>query len=477
MKGRAHPMMIFQNLWRVFYLLVIPVLRGFLTALQGSLASWASGAWLDILVLLYMIAVSVLSWRRCVYEYDDEGIQVSSGLFLIRRTAIKWRRVATLSCRAPFFLKPFRVALLRADTVGGSFRDADVNLWLHYESAWLIRSKYQSLRPEGAPAAGAPQRYMPSTSSILAFSLLNASSLGGMIFLATLISQSGRLLGGEFSDMLIGTFEEAARTFALGVPPAAAAIAYALLIGWLIGFLLTVTRYQNLRLGLENGKLMIHSGFFTNRDYVIDSTQINFLDIRQTVTTRLLGMQSLYLSAIGCGKNKDDISCIVPTSGSTHLLRELSRFFPGLSPCPLALRPFRKGFFAYLYPALFGIGGIAAACAAALSLFPGWSDFILFTALMLLVPAGLFLAVCIIDFRTGGIGRREEIYTLRYSRGFSLHTTVIPADKIVKIAVRQSLWQRARGNCDLTLYTLAERRSLHKCRNLPLSGVRELFSL
>ena len=59
-RHRVHPITILGNLWRVLYLIIIPVLRGFFSALGNNLAGWLSGAWADILILLLMVAIAVL---------------------------------------------------------------------------------------------------------------------------------------------------------------------------------------------------------------------------------------------------------------------------------------------------------------------------------------------------------------------------------------------------------------------------------
>jgi uncharacterized membrane protein YdbT with pleckstrin-like domain len=46
---------------------------------------------------------------------------------------------------------------------------------------------------------------------------------------------------------------------------------------------------------------------------------------------------------------------------------------------------------------------------------------------------------------------------------------VIPADKIVEIRFRQSIFQKLAGTCDLILYTRTEGRKKHRIRSLPLA--------
>ena len=60
----AHPIVILQYLWRFLFLLIIPLLRGFLYALRGGLLPWLRGAWLDLLVVGCMVTLSWWKWRN-----------------------------------------------------------------------------------------------------------------------------------------------------------------------------------------------------------------------------------------------------------------------------------------------------------------------------------------------------------------------------------------------------------------------------
>lgn len=469
---RAHPIMIFFNLGRVLYLIIIPLLRGFVTALQGGFTKWLSGAWADISIFILMLAIAVTSWLIVGFRYDDEQIEVHSGLFFLRHTHIPWKNVTTLSVVESVYLRPFHAVRLRADTLGGNFSDSDFSIL-------LPRRKAQHVLDSRNAQAGEPlgRTFQPTTGSIVALSLLSSNSFGGILFIATFISQSGKLLGREFSEMLIGTFEEASRNVAFGIPPAAAAIGYALLAGWFIGFLFTFFRYKNFTLTRKKDTLSINGGLFTNRDYFIRYSNINFIDIRQSVATKLFKLYSLYISAVGYGKQKDDISCIIPTANTAVFEESRARIFPRFSPSPRQHFAPPRGFMRFIGQPVSLLTGIIAAVVLFFFFFPSWNSFILFAGLMLMVPTLLFLCVRIIEFKTGGISVIDGIYTLRYSTGFILHTVVIPAEKLVKIELNQGFIQKFGAGCDLIINTKGEGRWYHRCRNLNMADMKRLFEL
>ena len=471
MYNRAHPIMIVSNLWRVLYLSIVPVLRGFFFALQGGLARWLQSAWIDILLLIFMVAVAVLRWRRTRYLLSESVMRVETGLLMRKQADIPWERMVTVSVVQPFYLWPFRAVQLRADTLGGSYKDADISLLLSPAQANQIFEFCREVPPKQEP-----REYSPQPSSVLALSLLTSNSLAGILFISAFVSQSGKLLGREFSQSLLGTVENFARTVAFGVPPAAAVIAYVLLAGWAIGFLFTFTRYQNFAVSRRANTIAISGGIFTKREYNLRSQEINFLDIRQSVITKMLRLYSLYISAVGYGKQKDDISCIIPTEDEGDFSQIRERLFPELAPTPRAIAPNWRGLIRFIGEGIFFCAVVLAAMFFLRHIFPNWNGFILFVGIMSLAPAVFFLVVRCFEFATGGISFDGKNYTLRYSFGFSLHTVVVPAEKIVQIELKQGFFQKFGTSCDLLVSIKAENRSVHRVRALNKIELEKLFS-
>lgn len=467
---RAHPLTILDNLGRVLYLTIIPVLRGFFYALQGDIGQWVQSAWIDICIFLLMIGIAVVRWLAVRYRYDNRELIVEKGWLLHRVIRMRWSNVTTISAAEAFYLRPFRAAVLRADTLGGSAGRADFSILV-----WRAQAEQLLQHGHIQEQHSKPRRYTPGTGSILALALLTSNSFGGILFLATFVSQAGRLVGRGFSDRLIGTVEQLARLLAFGLPPAAAATAYLLLAGWFAGFLLTFLRYKNFVISRSRHHLRIQGGIFSRREYCIRYPDINYIDIRQSILTRLLKLYSLYISAVGYAKHKDDIRCVIPTENHAVFVFHRQRLFPAFSPTHPQIRPKRTGFLRFIGAPLSLLAGLLAAMAILICLFPHWRSFFLFVGLMSLVPAGLFLAIRLVDFFTCGVAKRGKYYTIRYSKGLYLHTVVIPEHQIVAVDLRQGVFQRFTPNCDLLISTRAERKIVHRCRNLNMDELKTIF--
>lgn len=440
--------------------------------MQGGFYSWLRGAWMDILVVLLMFGIAVIAWLSVAFRYDDGEIEIRTGLLSRRMIFIPWEKVTAVILTQSFYLRPVRALRFRADTLGGSFKDADFSIFLSKKQAGAIIDSRKAFT--GKPLG---KIYQPTTGSILALSLLTSNSFAGILFISAFISQSGKILGNEFSEMIIGTFEQATRRLAFGIPPAAAAIGYILIAGWLIGFLLSFTRYKNFTLTRKNNTLCINGGVFTKREYFIWYSDVNFIDIRQSLTTKILRLYSLYISAVGYGKQKDDISCIIPTEPEDEFEENRKTIFPALAPDPREFAPEIRGIMRFIGNPVLLLLGIALALAVFSRLFPSWGTFIWFAGLMALIPATVFLLIRIFDFNTSGITFKNGNITMSYSRGLSLHTIVIPEDKVASIELRQSFFQKFGRYCDLIVISKSEGSYRHLCRSLVKDDLLKLFNL
>jgi len=463
-KQRTHPIMLVQFVWRFLFLLILPVLRGFWAAASGgSLSGWLSGAWMDLLSVFSIFALAFLQWWCLTYQATAEGLLVESGIFFRRSFQIPNRRVTTLTVVRPFYLKPFGAVYLRADTLAGGVERTDLTLTLSRKKAREILEE----RRENLCRGGWTERTLhPGKASIAFLSAALSSSLAGVVFFATFISQAGSLLGEEFSDRIYGTFERFTKAMAWGLPPATAALAYLLLFGWLFTFVRNLVRHIPFQVSRAKDALSIRGGCITDRVYSVRVRDINFVDIRQTVLARMLRLHSAFIHAVGYGKAKDDVSAVIPACRRPEMLRQLRMILPEFTLTPRQAKPNFGAWMRFVMDALWPCLLLPAATWALASWFPSWRDFALFTGIMACVPAYWFLTVRLIDFATSGIGRTGDCYTLRYSSGYSLHTVVLPKSHVARILLRQSPIQMLDDRCDIKIYSTAENHRVHHIRNI-----------
>lgn len=468
----SHPLAIAAFLYRFLFLLILPLMRGFLSALSGGFIAWFSGAWFDLFIVGLIFTLGYQKWNCFKYHMDNSGIYFTSGIFIKEQAFIPMSRICTLSTLRPFWLHPFRAVKLRVDTIAKDTKKADLELYIREADA----QRLMALRRQSPTLwQGVSCEFRPGMRSVVFLSLFTSNSFIGILFIATFISQTGQILGDELSALLLTTFEEISRQVAFGLPPIAAGAALVLLGGWLAAFLYNLLQTKNLCTSRTADTLQISGGVIVAKEYLVNTRDISYVDIRQSLFTRVLRLYSVFIHAIGFRKDKSDIAAIVPFSAKKKTMRQLDLLLPEYCMTPRTLKPNAGAIFKFILEPLWPCLLIPAATIVIPWLLPAWTLIIRFAGFMLCFPAYWFLGVRLMDFFSSGVSRKGEYFTLRYSKWYYLHTVVFPYDKIALINIRQSILQRGDKKCDLVVSSRAEGRATHHIRNLDWDACVAIF--
>lgn len=478
---RTHPIAIYFYLYRFLYLLIIPLFRGLVAALTGGLLRWLSGAWVDLLFILLILLLAYQKWDHFKYYMDNSGIYYTTGIFYQQEITIPMGRICTLSIQQPFWMRPLRLVRLRLDTLALAPNKADLSMYLRKDEAERIMAmRRRPIEQRGKLRATCRPRIL----DIVFLSIFTSNSFIGILFISTFISQAGKILGEDLYALLTTLLRRIAvglepltglLALAFRLPPIAMGIAAVLLGGWLVAFLLTLLQTKNLTTSRTKDSLHITGGIITKKEYSVNFSDICFIDIRQSLLTRFLRLYSVFLDAIGTGKERSDIKAIIPFSTRRRCETQLSLLLPEYHSTPRSIRPNAGAIMKFLLDPLWPCLLIPGATLLLMWLLPAWTAFFRFAGLMLSFPAFWFLGVRLMDYFSSGISRAGDYFTLRYSELFYLHTVVFSWEKIAMLNLRQSILQRGDAKCDLKVCTRSEGHMVHHIRNLSWDQTAALF--
>jgi uncharacterized membrane protein YdbT with pleckstrin-like domain len=442
---RAHPVTISANLRKVLFLALIPLIRAALFSL----------VWQDILALLLILGYAVWLWLRAGFRFDSGCLEIRTGLFMRRTVLISWSRVTKTSFLTHFSLAPFRAARLKVDTLGGS-------------RTIIISQRYaEELKPLISGANTTGSIYRPTSGKIAALSLLTSNSFGGILYLSVFVSQSGKLLGQAFSRAVHLTFEQAASLLplglALGLPPAASALAVLLLAGWLTGFGRMFLRCNGFAFTRRGARLSVSGGFLSKYEHHLRQEDVFYADIRQSLITKLLKLYSLYLRDM----------CVIFTEKPASFEKQREALLPEFSPAPRKLKPRLGAILTFIGQPLLALAAVWPVFCFILRVYPGFGEFLGFAAFMAAALVCWRLAVKLVDFFSSGLSFDGKSYTLRYAKALTFHTAVIPKENVSAIELRQSPLMRFGPYCNLVLHT--KNKARHICRGLVKEDVVKLL--
>lgn len=477
----THPLSIFAYLYRFLYLLLIPIARGLVAALTGGLLRWLAGAWLDLLILVLVLVLAFQKWNHFQYYMDYNSFYYTTGIFYQQKISISMERICTLSIQQPFWMRPLRLVRLRLDTLALEPGKADLSMYLHKAEAERIMTlRRRPIEQRGALRAVCRPRML----DIVFLSIFTSNAFIGILFVATFITQAGKILGRDLYSLLNTFLQKIALglepvsllfTLAFRLPPIAAGVAGVLLGGWVVAFLLTLLQTKNLTTARTKDSLHITGGIITKKEYSVNFHDISFIDIRQSFLTRFLRLYSVFLNAIGIGKERSDIKAIVPFSTRRRCEMQLQLLLPEYRATPRTIQPNRGAIMKFLLDPLWPCILVPLCTWLLMKLLPAWAAFFRFAGWMSAFPALWFLGVRLMDYLSSGISRQDKYFTLRYSEQYYLHTVVFSWEKIALINIRQSILQRGDAKCDLKVSIRSEGRSIHHVRNLPWDATAALF--
>ena len=335
--------------------------------------------------------------------------------------------------------------------------------------------------PSGQAALAAPAErvFRPHSLYVAALSAFLSNSFAGVLLASAFINRAGTVLGEELEGRVLSTLTQISGWLAFGIPPVAATVGLIILVGWFIGFMGNLLRLTRFRIERTERALTVNLGLITRRTYSVLVEKINYLDIRQSLMTKLLRLYLVFIQATGYGKGKNEVAALIPSATRKDLAATMTMLLPGIRPHARAVRPQKSAWLRYVFLPLLLLPALPIATYIALRLLPAWRDVIRFFGLMLWVPILWLLLLKLVDYFTAGLCREGGTLTLRYSKGFMLHTVVVPINRAAMTVCSRSVLQRRGGGCDIIVYTYSESgrmvRRTHIVRSLPVQeALREL---
>lgn len=470
---RQHPIAIFKYIGKYLYLLILPLIRGFLISLSGGFTAWLQNAWFDILFITAIIIFATMKWSCFTIKDYGKSIAIRYGCFNTRSYTIDKENITTLCSIETFYLRPFKIVKVKIDTPAGSAKTPDLVATLSQKNAQSIMKKQKIFLGK----ENYNLRFKPRSLALVALSAISSNSFAGVLLLSTFVIQSGQIFGEEFSDRIYYSLEEFASKIAYGIPPFAVSFGLVIVFGWSLAFVSNLLRHYNFSVAMDESAIEIIGGLFTKRTYLLPRTHINYIDIRQTLFTKIIKVSSIFVDTIGYGKEKDDMSAIFPVASTHRIHKELEMSVPEFRVSTRQVRPTLSSIVKYTYYPILFLCCVPLAVHVLKASFPGFHETIQWVGAMCAVPLVWLIVVRVLDLATAGISCTNNCFTMRYSKGFTFHTVVIPKEKIISIKITTSLFQRFSNKCDVFVSSFSESAKTHSVKNLSRSAVTTLFHI
>ncbi len=466
---RQHKIAILKYTKGNFWLLLIPLIRG-LVSMKFDFYHWIKGAYLDIIVILFIFALAYIRWYFVTYEVKEKEIYVRNGVLFRGEFSLPFSVVSCATCCQKLLMRPIKAVKISLDSdshsVPKKHSDADVTLIVSDTDYLQIFNKLPSQSTKMKLA------YQVSKKDLVIFSLLFSSTLSGIIFMGTFFIQGSRLVGERLEQEIfsaVNNVTEAVKIVAEEATPFSVALTMVIGAGWLLSFLTNLFRHIRFAIHRRGENIVVENGYFSHWKYYVNYSRINYADLRQNLLMKFAKIMSVHVSCTGYGKSKNEIPVFVPVTTRRRVMSTMEMMLPDFTQSNITLKPKRTYILAYIWLPLVLTAAVPAAAIWADSIFPDWTGAIKFLAAMLEIPSVYLLAVKIAAKLSTGIGTGDETLTVRYCRAYQFHTVIVPKARVAYIKIRRTPFQQVGGLCDVVIYTRGERVQGHKVRGVRLS--------
>ncbi len=455
MEQRPHFAYALYDLRRFRVLLLLPLTRMLMELLRGTVPTLP---WYEVVIGGGLIGYALMKWACCRYHLAASPgerfhtVGVRQGLVCRRTLHISAEDAASVEIERTPLLWLLGGRRVRVSTAGLR-RRADVQMY-------LSASRTRDLFSSDTHCRG----YRASRWPVLVMSLTGSNAAVGLLTAAPLLNRMGRLLGEQVTPDVVGLFD---RFISLGLPPTLRIVANVLVIGWGVAAVRNFLRYVGFRARRERGYLHLTSGLFTRRDVLIDNDKITALELRQTLTMRLLSLYTAVITAAGYGRDIGTRPVLIPAARPRELSAGLDSLLPDYPVCCSLLRPSRGAWRRYTAaPLTLLVAGIGFWFAGA-----WWRT----VAIVWTGGTVWWLLVRLFGMRQAGFGYGRGAVSLCYPRGLALYSVYLPENVLDLVTVTQSYFQRRRSVCTVRVRCFGEKKRTHRVWELPYDAVMHLL--
>ena len=442
---RLHPLTLLLRVGASLPALVIILLP----TLQNPSSENAISVVLGLLYGLVALPAIVLQYLRFSYRITPKQIVIQKGVLNRKNRSIPIERVQNIQVEQNLFARLFGVAKVTIETAGSSATEGSLE-YVGVDAAHEIRQVVRSFQHRSAEEPASDDEEDTGRDTLYTMNLRRVLLSGAFrfsLFYLALIFSALELIDPELIVERVlrseGRVEQV--TDVMTAYPALAilgSVGVAIVLGWISGILVHVSRYYGFRLWLDDNKLRKRHGLFTVTEGTVPLGKVQALILRTNPLMRAFGWYGLEVQTVGTDVNEQGHRVIAPFVQYDDLLPlaqrirsfDLPEQFRSVSTLTIRRRFFRYSVvlgltlapMIYFWPATWWhLGGMAL---------PWWG--------LVLVPGLLGWAV--LQYRHHGYERRADGLYVR--RGvLSRHLWVLPTEKFHVFAATASIFQRRLG--------------------------------
>jgi len=394
----------------------------------------------------FLLTAGFLNWWRFLFKIEDDTLHIKRGIFVRRDLYMTRDRVQVIDITSGIIERAFGLVRLTIQTAGSGSRQAVIEA-ISVDQANLINDQLMNKQATESDGEFPPEESSLNSDIIQTIRLPNkelliAASTSGsfgiaLSLIATLFSQIEPILSNS------RFYEEALRLIPAQTDGmvVVTTILIFVIFAWLISFASTLLTFGNFQIDIKKDELVVSRGIFEKKKITVPFNRIQAIHITEGIIRQPLGYASVHLESAGYGDEQGSGSFVLmPLIKAGNILSFLEETVPGYYQMAPAIHPPAKALRRYIVRSSLIVTVVVAAAFWILEL----------NFLIWILPA-LSILWGWLRYKAAAVGRHPDFFILR-SRFISRSTAFIRRNRVQDMTLHQSIIQRYRGLCTLTIY-------------------------
>lgn len=278
-----------------------------------------------ILILIITLVSTITSWYRRVYKVDDNNIYSKSGIFVLKDVTIPFNKVQTIDITSTAIQRAFKVCKVQVETSGGNVAEKEFEVIISLEEALNIKRNVFNEEGSRGNTETHKENYKISTKDILIASLTSTQITIGFSVVFATYSFLSEKIPEKYKTYLFDTTNGIVNEY-IGNQ----IIYKAIFIGTLllaltlaISFIGMVLKYHNFSINRQGKNIKIKHGLLTTKEITIPINKVLYIDIKEGLIRRPLGLCEVKISSVGYGNESGEKAILCPLIKKKELFKLL----------------------------------------------------------------------------------------------------------------------------------------------------------
>lgn len=457
---KIHSYSILEYISHFAFLFIIPLIQQ-LIFFPHSKAEFLGTLGLNIIICIMIIAWCIIETSNFKYLKTPNTLYIKTGIILKKQSQIKFDKIHSFRISKNIGLMIFNALKITIGIPSNSRKKLNLQLIISNKS--LLNDFKKDINDKSI------KTYKSNIWKIMLMSALWSNSTTGLLIMSLFINKVGKILGQEALDRLYSTVDIRLKIIAFGVPPLTATIAYILILGWLVAFIVQLFKCSRLTLINDIETIKIKKGLI-NIDYqIIEKKYINAIFIKQTLLMKLFRLYSANVSAADINKKKKEKSIIIDASNIDTIKKQISQIIttPKIKYIINASKKTLKNF---LYmPIIFS--SISLIIIYILTYIRLFKPFINLIIVFILPILAWWIIFRVLAFKNTKLIICDNCIISCGYKGLSLINTIIPLEKIQNIEIKQNPFQHLSNRCSFHVFFFSQSKERTIIKHLDIEKV------